>query len=93
MRNAMPLALAALCVAACGGGGGSSTGCGSGTTDTITITSAATIDSFQATLMTVTLQATGNSESLIWNVTKGALPTGLSLDAKTGTISGSRQNM
>jgi hypothetical protein len=92
MRKAIPLALAAMCAAACGGGGGSSTGGGSGTTDTITITSNATIDCLQSNPVTVTLQATGNSESLIWNVTKGALPTGLTLDSKTGTISGSPQN-
>jgi hypothetical protein len=85
----MPLALAAALWAAACGGGGSSGGAESGAaTDVITITSNATIDSLRANPMKVTLQATGNSAPLVWNVTKGGLPTGLSLDSSTGTISG-----
>jgi hypothetical protein len=96
MRIMISLALAAMYAAGCGGGGSSSSGSGgsqSGSSDTITITSNATIDCLQANPMTVTLQATGNSEPLVWNVTYGALPIGLTLDSKTGTISGIPQDL
>jgi hypothetical protein len=91
IRKAMLPVMAALCAAGCGGGSSSGGGEGS-SVDTITITSNATIDCFQANPMSVTLQATGNSAPLTWNVTRGTLPAGLSLDSKSGTISGIPQN-
>jgi hypothetical protein len=93
MRTVIPVALAALCAAACGGGGSSSGAPGGegGASDTITITSNATIDCLQSTPLTVTLRATGNSAPLVWNVTNGTLPVGLTLDSNTGTISGTAQ--
>ena len=83
IRKAMLTAMAALFAGACGGGSSSSGGEGS-SVDTITITSNAAIDCLQANPMSVTLQATGNSDPLTWNVTKGTLPAGLSLDSSDG---------
>jgi len=92
MRIVMSLALAALWAGACGGGGGgSSSGVeGGGATEHITITSAPQIDCLATTECDVTLQATGNASPIQWGVVTGtgALPTGMSLDAGTGRISG-----
>lgn len=92
-RRALLPALAAVCAVACGGGSSSngSSGGEGGATDTITITSNATIDSLQGNPLTITLQAAGNSEPLIWSVFNGALPSGLTL-SQSGTISGIPQN-
>lgn len=54
----------------------------------ITITTAPNIQCVQTVPFSLTLQAQGNSGPLTWTVTSGQLPTSLSLDSSSGTISG-----
>lgn len=90
----MALALAALCAAGagCGGGGSSSGGGGGGggTTEFITITTAPQVDCLATTECDVTLEASGNASPVHWSIVAGTgqLPTGLTLDAASGKISG-----
>jgi large repetitive protein len=90
-RTNFALALAMLALFA------SESGCGAGSTEStsspppteiITIAGASNIQCVQTVPFSLTLQAQGNSSPVTWSVTFGQLPTGLSLDSSSGTISG-----
>jgi hypothetical protein len=57
-------------------------------TESITITTDANIQCVQSVPFSMVLTAQGNVTPLTWSIASGQLPTGLSLDAATGTISG-----
>jgi hypothetical protein len=76
-------------------------GCGGGSSGTltppppppppsevITITTAAVIPCVQGVAFSLALEAQGNLSPLTWSITAGQLPSGLTLDASSGTISG-----
>jgi hypothetical protein len=76
-------------------------GCGGGSTgstpppppppppaETITITSNPTIQCARTLPFVLTLQEIGAASAVTWSVISGQLPDGLTLDGKTGTISG-----
>ena len=75
-------------------------GCGGGVTtapppppppppsEVISITTDATVQCVQSVPFSLTLQAQGNSSALAWTVVSGQLPGGLTLNAQSGTISG-----
>ena len=56
--------------------------------EVITITTVTMIQSVQSVPFSVTLQETGAKTAVTWSITAGQLPAGLTLDATTGTISG-----
>ncbi len=56
--------------------------------EVITITTATTIQSVQNVPFSLTLQEAGAKTAVTWSITAGQLPAGLTLDATTGTISG-----
>lgn len=56
--------------------------------ETITITTNATIQCARTLPFTQILQETGAASAVTWSVISGQLPDGLTLDGKTGTISG-----
>ena len=56
--------------------------------EVITITTGASIECVQGVAFSLTLQAQGNSSPLTWSVSSGQLPSGLTLDASSGIISG-----
>lgn len=60
----------------------------SGSTEVISITSNPNILCIQGVPFSLTLQAQGNTGTLSWTVTAGQLPAGLTLNAKTGMVSG-----
>jgi len=77
-------------VAGCGGGSG-----GSSVTpppppslESITITTAPNVQCVMTVPFNLPLQAKGNSSPLTWTILSGQLPSGLSLDPSSGTISG-----
>jgi hypothetical protein len=78
--------LGLLLATGCGGGGVTSTP--PVTAESISITTLSIIQCVQTVPFSMVLQAQGNSSALTWSVTSGQLPSGLSLDAVTGTISG-----
>lgn len=57
-------------------------------TEVITITTNPTISLVQNAAFSMTLQETGASSAVTWSVVSGQLPTGLTLDPASGTISG-----
>lgn len=79
-------------------------GCGGGTTtitppppppppaEVITITTNPSIAMVQNVAFSMTLQETGASSAVTWSVVSGQLPTGLTLDSASGTISGTPTN-
>ena len=90
MKARLLTLLAASCFAtlfvSCGGGGVSSPP--PPPSEFITITTAGTIQMVQSVAFTLTLQESGAKSAVTWSITDGRLPTGLSLDATTGIISG-----
>ncbi len=85
---------AALFAAGCGGGSTTTPG-GSTTpppppppTETITITTNPTIQCARTLPFMQTIEETGAASAVTWSVMAGQLPDGLTLDGKTGTISG-----
>ncbi len=56
--------------------------------EVITIATPTNIQCVQTVPFSLTLQAQGNSSPVTWTIISGQLPTGLSLDSSTGTISG-----
>ncbi|MEQ1352591.1 MAG: putative Ig domain-containing protein [Candidatus Acidiferrum sp.] len=83
-------ALLVLGLAGCGGGGVTSTPPPPPPPahEVITITTPPDVLIVQTVPFSVVLQAQGNSSSLTWTVVSAQLPDGLSLDALSGTISG-----
>jgi Putative Ig domain len=90
--NSPQLVLAAALLVAllegCGGGSNEITTPPPPPQEVITITTAAAIQCVQGVAFSLTLQAQGNSGPLTWSITAGQLPSGLTLDASSGTISG-----
>jgi hypothetical protein len=78
------------CFAGCGGGGASAPPNDPTlpTTEVITITTVPTIQCVQTVAFSQVLLAQGNSAPLTWSITSGQLPTGLTLDPKSGAIAG-----
>ena len=83
-------ALSILALAGCGGGGFTSPPPPPPPPahEVITITTAPDVLIVQTVPFNVVLQAQGNSSPLTWTVVSSQLPDGLSLDAPSGTISG-----
>jgi len=80
--------LVSFLAAGCGGGGVTTPPGPPPVTESISITTSANIQCVQTVPFSVVLQAQGNSSALTWSVASGQLPSGLSLDPATGTISG-----
>ncbi len=57
-------------------------------TEVLTITTNSNVQCVQTVPFSLTLNVQGASSSVTWTITSGQLPTGLSLDSSTGTISG-----
>jgi hypothetical protein len=81
------LTLLVLLISNCGGGGGSSAPPAS-TPETLAITTNTNVQCVMTVPFTLTLAVTGASTSVTWSILAGALPTGLTLNPTSGTISG-----
>jgi hypothetical protein len=80
--------LSALISVNCGGGGGDRSTPPPPPPPALTITTTSLPDGVATKAYTLTLQASGGSGTKSWSVASGSLPQGLSLDAASGTISG-----
>jgi Putative Ig domain len=58
-------------------------------TNTLTVTTSTLPSGTKGTVYSQALQASGGTPAYTWSITTGSLPTGLTLAASTGTISGS----
>lgn len=74
-------------VAGCGGGGVTTTP-PPVSSESISITTLSIVQCVQTVPFSMVLQAQGNTSALTWSVISGQLPSGLSLDPVSGTISG-----
>lgn len=79
---------AVLSAAGCGGGGVTTTPTPQPVAESISITTNSNIQCVQTVPFSMVLAAQGNATPVSWSVVSGQLPSGLSLDPGTGTISG-----
>jgi hypothetical protein len=86
--HALLVFFAATFAAGCGGGSATPPPPPPPPTETITITTNATVQCARTLPFTQTVQETGAASAVTWSVISGQLPDGLTLDSKTGTISG-----
>ena len=90
-RRFLPLTIGSLLLAlGCGGndGPGGNEGAAGPSIATLVVTTTSLPNAAPTVAYTQTLMATGGDGSYTWSLTVGSLPTGLSLNASTGLISG-----